>query len=111
MNTELSLLDINTLNESLRMIEISLEKSLKHGVFDMNEAYLLKLSQDHLKNCVATQLKYQEYFVSQSAKVNTPVLQESNRLSPILEADDIITVVPHNLKETKDEESLQEDDI
>lgn len=61
--TQLPMVNLDGPKESLKQLKTTLEKCCKDGSFDLDEAFLNKLSLDHLATCVSALEKYQEYAI------------------------------------------------
>ena len=81
MSTQLPIVNLDGPKESLKQLKSSLEKCCKEGFFSLDEAFLNKLSLDHLANCVNALERHQEHAIKQVENqkqlvVNSVVVKE-----------------------------------
>lgn len=74
--TQLQLLDVKQLEETLRLLVISLNKSCKNGSFTLDESYLLRLSLNNTEKSLLTLDTLQQYFQEKEKKADKTVLDE-----------------------------------
>jgi hypothetical protein len=70
----LAILDIAALKETSKFITMSLNRSCKEGVFNMDESYLLKVSLHNIDKCVETLENYQKFVNDLKNKTIQPTI-------------------------------------
>ena len=62
-NQSIKILPIESLNESLKMISLSLDKACKTGGYSLDEAFLLKTSCNNIQKCIENLDLLQKTFI------------------------------------------------
>jgi len=65
------ILDLNQIKEALRVLNVSLNKGAKGGVYTIDEAYVIKISISHIEKTVEVFEQYQNNHVNDKDKQTT----------------------------------------
>lgn len=74
-STKVSLLDVNALNESLKLIVGNLNKGVHNGGYNMDEVFMLKIACNNIETCINSLDKLQTYYVNMVTEQNNTKIE------------------------------------